>query len=140
MPDPQPIAIDESRAPLVRVTVIGRQDVRGYRGMLEGLADVFRRAPGRYVMVLDMRQFNPFSVDARMRREGAEVWRRDAELWRRSIVGEARVVHNSLTKNILTGIDWLLGEDRWPIQHFVDIDEAEAWLAELKAADDLRTR
>jgi len=122
------ITVSSERAPLLVMTVRGALTVDEYAEALNELVRVFTtRTDGPFILLLDMREFNPFRVTPKMRQQGAEIWHRHRELWLRSSIAEARVVTNPIARGLLTAFDWLT-TSKWPCRHFGTMSEAEKWL------------
>lgn len=131
---PGGIIITTDRLPMVDIRVRGTLTVATYREQLAYLATVLRREKPPFTLLADMRDFNPFNVSAKDRKEVSAIWHTDRDLWIKVIVGEARVVVNPLTRGLLTAIDWLTSTGKWPCKQFSNMIDAEDWLRERHAA------
>lgn len=121
-------SITFDRLPLVDIRVRGSLTIESYRDVLRKLAARLREEKPPFTLCVDMREFNPLTVSAKERKQASEEWHVDRELWLRVIVGEARVVHNPLTRGLLTAIDWLTSTGKWPCKQFATMHDAEEWL------------
>lgn len=121
-------SITTTRLPMVDMSFHGALGVEDYRRALDELVRIFKAHPAPFIVLLDMRDFNPLKITAAMRKQAAEVWHDNRELYLRVIVAEARVLTNPLTRGILTAFDWLTGTGKWPCRQFATMSAAEAWL------------
>lgn len=139
MPPEGSITMSAERLPIVDVKWRGVPTVEMYRAQLNELGELIRRERPPVVILLDMQEFNPFHINASMRKLAADTWHANRELWLRSIVAEARIVVNPLTRGMLTAFDWLTGTGKWPCKQFGTMAEAEGWLRQ-KHADAVRIK
>lgn len=123
------IAVDVSRLPLVVVTFPPKIVIDDYEDVFERYAQI-SQGGAPLVWLVDMRRFDPFQVDALMRKQAARVFEKHRDILIEASVAEARVVEGFLTRNILTAFDWLTGANKWPCQQFATVERAEAWLDE----------
>ena len=121
-------SVTATRLPMVDMTFHGALGVDDYRRTLDALIRIFNAHPAPFILLLDMREFNPLKITAAMRKQAAEVWHDNRELYLRVIVAEARVLTNPLTRGILTAFDWLTGTGKWPCRQFATMPAAETWL------------
>jgi hypothetical protein len=121
----QPV-VTTDRFPLVDVRL---QRAMPRDGMVQ-LVDTYRSLADRgqrMALVIDLRAFDAATSGARDRAHDAAVYRAAAAELRASIVCEARVVHNTVARYIITAFDWLTGVP-WPTANFTTPAEAEAWV------------
>lgn len=86
-------------------------------------------ARGKHVLLIDLRQMDPASADATVRRRVAEEMRARGEIIGRTIVAEARIVPGRLLRGVLTAVDWLVADKLvYPVRYFERMDEGEGWL------------
>lgn len=126
------ITIDESRWPLVVMTIVGTPTDAEVDAMLEGSARNLRRS-GRQVGILDLtRADRPPPVQ---RKKHAAWMNENAELLRARSAGMAFVITSPLVRGILTAIMWI---QPLPMEHTVvaTYAEAERWaMAQLRKYD-----
>jgi hypothetical protein len=112
------------------MTFRGALTVEEYAEALNELVRIFTTHTPPFILLLDMREFNPLRVNAKMRQEGADIWHKNRDLWLRCALAEARVVVNPIARGMLTAFDWLTNKDKWPCRQFATMPEAEQWLNE----------
>lgn len=122
------IVASAGRLPIFDVRFRGLPTLAQYKAMLDDLSRVILSGRPPIVILLDMQEFNPFDINASMRKEAADAWHANRELWLRTIAAEARIVVNPLARGMLTAFDWLTGTGKWPCKQFGNAADAEAWL------------
>ncbi|HJK91450.1 MAG TPA: hypothetical protein RMH85_09300 [Polyangiaceae bacterium LLY-WYZ-15_(1-7)] len=123
--------VDAARWPLLRVVYPpdygdGDAFVRSLGAKLH--AAVARRAPGRFVVLADLRRVErrPTAGD---RKKIAEMLNELADAFAPP-VAEALVLRGELMRLIVQGVTFLQGDKRYPRRIFTSPEEAEAWLHE----------
>ncbi|APR87734.1 hypothetical protein A7982_13083 [Minicystis rosea] len=129
---------DESRAPLIVVTfpptVTADQCIALFQRFLE-----LARKGSKIGYVMDLRQFNPLSANAAMRKVAADAFaERRSELLRATLC-EARVVDGPVLRGVLTAFDWLTGQ-KWPCDNFTTMEDAERWVRAKLSAEGIHLR
>jgi hypothetical protein len=118
--------VDETRWPIIRVTFPSIVTLEAYRGVFRQYVTFSKRGE-RIGYLIDMRQFNPLTASAAMRKGAAEVFAENRDALVKATVCEGRVVASSLTSGVLTAFDWLTGQ-KWPCANFTSMDEAARWV------------
>lgn len=118
--------VDSSRAPLVVVRYPAIVKPGAIQLLFDHYSELTRRR-GDIAWLIDFTSFNPVTAPANRRKEAAEVFAAHREMLAASTCCEARVVHNTLARGILTAFDWLTG-NKWPTASFATFVEAERWI------------
>lgn len=121
------ISIDDSRWPMVDVQYEGPLGEQDYRDAFVRYAELARRGE-KIVWLIDMRRFDPLSVDASARKAAAAVFEQHRDVLIPVSVAEARIIESFVTRNVLTAFDWLTASNKWPCQQFATKGGAETWL------------
>jgi hypothetical protein len=121
------ILIDDARWPLVDVHFIGTVSTEDYRSAFARYAELAKRGD-KIVWLIDMRRFDPLSVDASTRRAAADVFAEHRDALMSVSIAEARIIESFVTRNVLTAFDWLTGGNKWPCEQFATHHGAETWL------------
>lgn len=125
------IARSTTRLPILDVRFCGMPTADNYRHHLEEVTRILQGRSSPIAILLDMREFNPLTVTAQMRKDAAALWHEHRQLMVRSIAAEARVISNPLVRGVMTAFDWLTSTpDRWPCKQFAVVETAETWLRE----------
>ncbi len=129
-----PISVKFTRKPLLEFAMRGDVTVDAYRAGLEEIARILKAEQEPIVILNDLSEFNPFAINAKMRKDAADVWHENREIYLRLIVAEARVVVSPLARGVVTAFDWLTGRGKWPCRNFATLPEGETWLRTQLAA------
>lgn len=127
------ITIDDARWPLVDVEFVGNVSKDDYRSAFARYAELAERGD-KVVWLIDMRRFDPLSVDASTRRAAADVFELHRDALISVSVAEARIIESFVTRNVLTAFDWLTGGNKWPCEQFATQAGAETWLRDRYAS------
>lgn len=119
--------LDDSAAPIVRVTYPEHVTTGGYERLFDDYVALCARHP-RIAWLVDMRDFNPLMVSAPVRKTAAEVFERARAPLLRSTVCEARVVSSTAMRGVLMAFDWVTGS-KWPVKNVDSVGAAEVWIA-----------
>ncbi len=128
----QPV-VTTDRFPLVEVCVKGVMPPGGMEALVTTYRALAARGP-RMALLVDTRAFDAANTDARTRERDATIYRAAAAELRASIVCEARIVHSTVARYVITAFDGLTGVP-WPTASFTTPAEAEAWVQRQLAND-----
>ena len=120
------IVVDESRAPIIVVTFPPDGTIADYEKAVARYVDISRRGQ-RVAWLIDLRNFNPLTAPAPVRKAAAEMAAQAAPVIKTVSAGEARVVTSNLVRGLSTAFTWLT-TTHWPTAHFKTMEDAEAWL------------
>lgn len=132
------IAVDESRAPIILATFPPEGTIADYEKALARYVEIARRGQ-RVGWLIDMRNFNPLTAPAAVRKAAAEMAARAAPVIKTVSAGEARVVTSTLVRGVSTAFTWLT-TTHWPVAHFNTMADGEAWLRAQLAKPTFATR
>lgn len=125
------ISVASDRLPVVDITyhaaISGDHFAADFRESLGECARLARRGEP-LVYLIDMRDFDPLRASPQVRREAAHIFLLYADRLLPVSVGEARIITNPLTRNLVTAFDWLTSASKWPSQHFASLETGERWL------------
>ncbi len=121
------ILIDDARWPLIDVHFEGSVAKDDYRSAFARYAELAQRGE-KLVWLIDMRRFDPLTVDAATRKAAADVFELHRDALMSVSIAEARIIESFVTRNVLTAFDWLTGANKWPCQQFATKAGAETWL------------
>jgi len=119
--------VDESRWPIVVVTFPATVTIEEYRQLFNEYDRISARGE-RVGYVIDMRLFNPFKVNAAVRKQAAQTFDAHRDVLMKVTVCEARALASPLTAGVLTAFDWLTGQ-KWPCKNFTSMEDAERWVS-----------
>jgi hypothetical protein len=130
-----PIAIDDTRRPLIVVTFVGSATDAEFDAYLDAMATSVLARRERTVTLLDATRSD--ATPAAQRRRQAE-WLKthDAEL-RRYSLGTAFVIRSPIVRGVLTAILWIQPMSV-PYTVVATRNEGEAWAAEMLSRAGLR--
>lgn len=81
----------------------------------------------KYALLVDLRKVDPLRAGARARQQASEVLRENDEFLEKFVVCEARMISGSMSRGIITVVDWLAPR-AWPVRNFGSGEIAEHWL------------
>ncbi len=125
--------VTTDRFPIVDVCIKGVIPPGGMEGLVATYRAVSARG-ARFALLVDARALDASNTDARTRKRDAAVYRAASAELRASIVCEARIVHSTVARYVITAFDWLTGVP-WPSASFTTPAEAEAWARRQLAQD-----
>jgi hypothetical protein len=118
--------LDAAEAPLILVTYPAVASIESVNALFAG----FRRIAaehGRVGWVVDMREFNPLSAPAPIRKAFADEYERCRRIIESATVCEARIFTSPMVRGIVTAVDWLLNR-KYPMKTFAELEPAKAWV------------
>lgn len=134
MSDAGEITRSTERMPILDVAFRGQLTLEMYQHHLDEVQRILETCTPPIVILLDMTDFNPFTVTAQMRKSAADAWAKHKELMVRSIAAEARIILSPLARGVMTAFDWLTSTPgRWPCKQFASRVDAELWLRQRHA-------
>ncbi len=125
--------VTTDRFPIVDVCVKGVMPPDGTASLVDTYRALSARGQ-RMGLLVDLRAFDASNTDARTRKRDAAIYRAASAELRASIVCEARIVHSTVARYVITAFDWLTGVP-WPSASFTTPAEAEAWIQRQLAQD-----
>ncbi len=95
--DESEVRVTTGRRPIIDRVVRGDASLGQYQAGIAEFARVAGEVDEPIVCLLDLRNFNPLRVDAKVRKSAAEAWRENSDVLMRVMVAEARVVANPVS-------------------------------------------
>lgn len=120
------ITVDETRTPIVLITFPNECTVADYQQAVDRYVTIARRGR-RVAWLTDLRAFNPLMAPGPVRRAATELRAPHVELLASVSAAEARVLTSNIVRGLSAAFNWLTPVP-WPIAHFREMENAEAWL------------
>lgn len=126
---------DDSEAPLMRVRYPREASVEAIEKAFEFFVEQSLRH-GRVGYVVDMRELNPVTASAKIRRAFADHFEAHRAVIEPATVAEAMIHNNRLTQGLVTAVNWLAPR-QFPSRSFTDYAKGSEWMRSRLVAEGL---
>ncbi len=117
---------DDSDAPLIRCRYPREATVEAIEKVFEFFVEQSLRYP-RVAYVFDMRELNPVTASAKIRRAFADNYTANRVVIERATVAEALIHNNKLTQGLVTAVNWL-AQRQYPSRSFTSYAKGLEWI------------